>query len=198
MDRMVGGHVQTGFEQLLLADNHVDVIAYQLLCRTMKPRTRRRKHQAGELYDVLFEPDYSDDEITFDQEILFKYPCLQALNNRKRFLLGKVGIDMPTVTNPGNPEEIQRQVMTADLSVSEKRLKAIEGGINTLRPKSENFINIKNRMMLGREAFHMQGIFLSPAQDCLSQYTDRQKIDLAGNAFQAHCCMSVTLTGPGS
>ena len=119
--------------------------------------------------------------LSLDPLLVECYPDLALLSAREWDMLVLTGTEMP--------DAVER---IAKLSASLNRVDFHEGGIiPTLTARSRFFFTRRGRLLRGREALRLQGMFV-PAE-ITNAFSDTFLLSKSGNAFSATVCMAVVL-----
>ena len=114
---------------------------------------------------------------------------MRALTERQWDVLQHKGM---TVTLAKTP----RAHRTCDVSQSSHGCSVILDSISCATPLAQIYSEKRHRLLIGHELMRAQGIVYPEPQATLIDEMAFDKIgDLAGNAFECHCCTSALLTG---
>ena len=115
------------------------------------------------------------------KHLIEEFPDFAKVTRRQREILHLKGVQ-------NLPEATPRVI---DLSQGLGYANIVNGRMPCVTPGGAKFFTHRVRQMHGMEALQFQGIHLDTAR--LREYTSKQLLDLAGNAFEASTCAAVSL-----
>ena len=86
------------------------------------------------------------------------------------------------------------QPYVIDVSQQAGRCEAVYGHVPCVTPSCQHLHSKRLRLLLGQECLRLQGIVYGE-DDKLQSFTNEALTNLAGNAFQTHCCTAAFLVG---
>lgn len=122
---------------------------------------------------------------------LSEHVGLQALTERELDVLVLSGFEVP------QPFKLGRRPNLLDVSQSEGRCDSRSDGVSPcIVPRCKIVHSSQARVLSGVDCMHLQGICYGEGQyDLFTQLNDDVLLkDLAGNAFNCHCCTAVMVT----
>ena len=116
------------------------------------------------------------------------FPGMKMLNERHWDCLQSMGL-----REEGLPEESPPRIIDLSQTIERAGRNKDRGISSAITPKGFFFNTQLCRPHHGMEQLQLQGIYYSEKQHLVAQTAEGTLHDLAGNAFQGHCCLSVLL-----
>ena len=128
---------------------------------------------------------------SLDEKTLQEFPGLIALTDRQLDTLRLLRVKVPS--RP--PAADQCSIDTfLDVNMSATKADLTTMFVSCITERSIIYSTRRNRLLTGDAKLRLQGIIFSEGMDtALSTLSSSTKADLAGNAFQTHCCTASLL-----
>lgn len=200
MTRFCADHPLTSLDDALLPERHITVRTYLEECRASSSESggSAKRQRKGPSMQV---PKWVDDHRRAlasrgkdwwalarpDQDIVRQLmPGMLRLTDRQWDLLLSKGFDLET----------NRQHSCIDLSQTADFSSMMHGVTPCITPGCMILSSQRRRLLCGEECLRLQGIVYSPElHNSLRSFPNELLVNLAGNAFETHCCVASLLVG---